>query len=63
MGCRWVAGIPAELRSREEDVVVVIYNGTRTMYDRIGFEYDRPKGPGNRVMCTFEPATPEPPTD
>ncbi len=27
-----------------------IYNGTRTMYERIGFDYDRPKGLGNCVM-------------
>ncbi len=39
-----------------------IYNGTRTMYDRIGFEYDRPKGQGNCVMCTHQAAGLEPPT-
>lgn len=27
-----------------------LYNGTRTMYERVGFTYDRPKGPGNCVM-------------
>lgn len=27
-----------------------LYNGTRTMYERIGFGYDRPKGAGNCVM-------------
>jgi len=27
-----------------------LYNGTRTMYERIGFDYDRPKGAGNCVM-------------
>jgi len=37
-----------------------IYNGTRTMYDQLGFEYDRPKGQFNCVMCTVQPpaATP-----
>jgi len=35
-----------------------IYNGTRTMYDRLGFEYDRPKGQFNCVMCTVQPASP-----
>lgn len=32
-----------------------LYNGTRTMYERIGFEYDRPKGAGNCVMTTVVP--------
>lgn len=27
-----------------------LYNGTRTMYERVGFSYDRPKGLGNCVM-------------
>ncbi len=27
-----------------------VYNGTRTMYEREGFSYDRPKGLGNCVM-------------
>ena len=27
-----------------------LYNGTRTMYERVGFAYDRPKGMGNCVM-------------
>lgn len=27
-----------------------LYNGTRTMYERVGFTYDRPKGQGNCVM-------------
>lgn len=36
-----------------------LYNGTRTMYERAGFTYDRPKGQGNCVRCvrpTREPA-------
>ena len=36
-----------------------IYNGTRTMYDRLGFDYDRPKGQFNCVMCTVQPPTEE----
>jgi hypothetical protein len=27
-----------------------LYNGTRAMYEREGFTYDRPKGQGNCVM-------------
>lgn len=34
-----------------------LYNATRTMYERLGFAYDRPKGQGNCVMTiTVEPA-------
>jgi GNAT superfamily N-acetyltransferase len=36
-----------------------IYNGTRTMYDRLGFDYDRPKGQFNCVMCTVQPPAPQ----
>jgi GNAT superfamily N-acetyltransferase len=28
-----------------------LYNATRTMYERLGFTYLRPKGQGNCVMC------------
>ncbi len=34
-----------------------LYNGTRSMYERVGFAYDRPKGLKNCVMVrTVEPA-------
>ena len=34
-----------------------LYNGTRSMYERVGFTYDRPKGLKNCVMVrTVEPA-------
>lgn len=34
-----------------------LYNATRTMYDRLGFSYERPKGQGNCVMSKLiEPA-------
>ena len=32
-----------------------IYNATRTMYERIGFRYDRPKGQFNCVMMVDVP--------
>ena len=35
-----------------------LYNGTRTMYERLGFSYDRPKGQGNCVMTLVVPAGP-----
>ena len=31
-------------------ITALLYNGTRTMYEREGFTYDRPKGQGNCVM-------------
>jgi len=35
-----------------------LYNGTRRLYDRLGFTYDRPKGVKNCVMVTtVEPST------
>ena len=34
-----------------------LYNGTRRLYERLGFTYDRPKGLKNCVMVTtVEPA-------
>lgn len=33
-----------------------IYNGTRTMYEKAGFEYERPKGKNNCVMRKVVPA-------
>ena len=35
-----------------------LYNGTRNLYERMGFTYDRPKGQGNCVMRTTVPAAP-----
>ena len=35
----------------------LLYNGTRRLYERLGFTYDRPKGLKNCVMVkTVEPA-------
>ncbi len=33
-----------------------LYNGTRSMYEKAGFEYDRPKGKNNCVMRKVVPA-------
>lgn len=33
-----------------------LYNATRTMYERLGFTYERPKGKGNCVMSLQVPA-------
>ena len=47
-----VEGYPHDLRLKEGKKVSSswLYNGTRTMYERVGFTYDRPKGQGNCVM-------------
>jgi ribosomal protein S18 acetylase RimI-like enzyme len=34
-----------------------LYNGTRSMYERVGFTYDRPKGMKNCVMVLEVPAS------
>ncbi len=34
-----------------------LYNATRTMYEQLGFTYERPKGKGNCVMTKVVPAT------
>jgi GNAT superfamily N-acetyltransferase len=34
-----------------------LYNATRTMYERLGFRYDRPKGLGNCVMTLDVPGS------
>jgi GNAT superfamily N-acetyltransferase len=34
-----------------------LYNATRTMYERLGFSYERPKGKGNCVMSLTVPPT------
>lgn len=56
-----VEGYPHDLTLKKEQGKRVsssfLYNGTRTMYERVGFVYDRPKGLGNCVMRrTVEPA-------
>ncbi len=49
-----VEGYPHDLTLKKQQGKKVsstfLYNGTRTMYERAGFAYDRPKGLGNCVM-------------
>jgi GNAT superfamily N-acetyltransferase len=49
-----VEGYPHDLAAKKAAGTKVsssfLYNGTRTMYERVGFTYDRPKGLGNCVM-------------
>lgn len=45
-----VEGYPHDTRGVRKKNSSFLYNGTRTMYEREGFTYDRPKGIGNCVM-------------
>lgn len=56
-----VEGYPHDLAEKKaagkKTSASFLYNGTRTMYERVGFTYDRPKGLGNCVMRrVVEPA-------
>lgn len=45
-----VEGYPHDTSGVRKKNSSFLYNGTRTMYEREGFTYDRPKGLGNCVM-------------
>ena len=45
-----VEGYPHDTGGARKKNSSFLYNGTRTMYEREGFTYDRPKGQGNCVM-------------
>lgn len=47
-----VESYPHDLPADKKISSSFLYNATRTMYERIGFEYERPKGQGNCVMRT-----------
>ena len=44
-----VEGYPHDTEGKK---ISVLYNGTRTLFERVGFEYVRPKGLRNCVMRT-----------
>jgi len=46
-----VEGYPHDTGGVRKKNSSFLYNGTRTMYEREGFTYDRPKGQGNCVMA------------
>ena len=53
-----VEGYPHDTGGVRKKNSSFLYNGTRTMYEREGFTYDRPKGLGNCVMVrTVAPST------
>jgi GNAT superfamily N-acetyltransferase len=52
-----VEAYPHDLPPGKNTSASFLYNATRTMYERLGFTYERPKGKGNCVMSkTVMPA-------
>ncbi|WP_432478326.1 GNAT family N-acetyltransferase [Nocardioides sp. GXQ0305] len=52
-----VEGYPQDLSDGRRVNNSFLYNGTRALYERAGFTYDRPKGKGHTVMRrTVDPA-------
>ena len=47
-----VESYPHDLAPGAKPSSSFLYNATRTMYERLGFTYERPKGKGNCVMTT-----------
>lgn len=50
-----VEAYPHDLPEGKKTSASFLYNATRTMYERLGFDYERPKGTGNRVMSAVVP--------
>ena len=55
-----VEGYPHDTGGVRKKNSSFLYNGTRTLYEREGFTYDRPKGQGNCVMVREVPPRPVP---
>lgn len=53
-----VEAYPHDLPEGKKTSASFLYNATRTMYERLGFSYDRPKGKGNCVMSAVVPPAP-----
>ena len=51
-----VESYPHDLPPDKKISASFLYNATRTMYERLGFTYERPKGKGNCVMTKLVPA-------
>ena len=45
-----VESYPHDLPAGKKSSASFLYNATRTMYEKLGFSYERPKGKGNCVM-------------
>ena len=50
-----VEGYPHDTGGVRKKNSSFLYNGTRTMYEREGFTYDRPKGQGNSISSRDSP--------
>ena len=48
-----VESYPHDLPEGKKTSASFLYNATRTMYERLGFSYQRPKGKGNCVMTRW----------
>lgn len=53
-----VESYPHDLPEGKRTSSSFLYNATRSMYEDLGFAYDRPKGKGNCVMSTLVAASP-----
>jgi len=51
-----VESYPHDLPPGKKSSASFLYNATRSMYEKLGFSYDRPKGKGNCVMSKSIPA-------
>ena len=51
-----VEAYPHDLPPGKKTSASFLYNATRTMYERLGFTYERAKGQGNCVMSKVVPA-------
>jgi GNAT superfamily N-acetyltransferase len=54
-----VESYPHDLPPEKKTSSSFLYNATRTMYEQLGFSYERPKGKGNCVMYKVVPAVAE----
>ena len=52
-----VESYPHDLPVGKKTSSSFLYNATRTMYEQLGFDYQRPKGKGNCVMTTVVPGS------
>ena len=52
-----VEAYPHDLPTGKKTSASFLYNATRTMYEQLGFTYQRPKGQGNCVMTKEIPAS------
>ena len=55
-----VESYPHDLPSDKNISSSFLYNATRTVYERLGFTYERPKGKGNCVMSLTVPPSSRP---